>query len=114
MKVSFEFYRGDTYERTFALLWSKEITNVYFTVKQTSDNKRPIIQKKLGDGINLVDVTEDGNVYLLTIDSEDTEKLLSNNAYNFDIEVLSNNLRQTPIVGTINLKEDYTRRKDEK
>ena len=51
---------------------------------------------------------------MLTIDSEDTEKLLPNTAYNFDIEVLSNNLRQTPIVGTLTLKEDYTRRKDEK
>ena len=113
METTFEFYRGDTYERNFALLWSKEITDVYFTVKQTSDDKKPVIQKKLGDGINLVDITEDGNLYLLTIASEDTEQLSPNKNYFFDIEVLSNNIRQTPIVGTLKLKEDYTRKNDE-
>lgn len=113
METTFEFYRGDTYTRNFALLWSREITDVFFTVKQTSDDKKPLIHKKLGDGINLMDVTEDGNVYLLTIDAKDTENLLPNTTYYFDIAVLSEHIKQTPIIGTIKLKEDYTRKKDE-
>lgn len=113
METTFEFYRGDTYTRNFSLLWSKKITDVFFTVKKTSDDKKSLIHKRLGDGINLMDITDDGNVYLLTIEAEDTENMAVNTDYYFDIEVLSNNIKQTPIIGVLTLKEDYTRRKDE-
>lgn len=113
MEVAFEFFRGDTYERNFSIQWSKEITEIYFTLKSSSDDKKPLIQKKLGNGINLMDVTEEGNIYLLTIDAEDTETLSPNTTYYFDIAVLSNNIKKTPIIGTLTLKEDYTRKKDE-
>ena len=33
MEVAFEFFRGDTYERNFVIQWSKEITEIFFTLK---------------------------------------------------------------------------------
>ena len=107
-----EFYRGDTFQQHFTILWNQPITEIYFTVKQTSDDKNPLIRKKLNDGINLMDKTDEGDVYLLTIDSKDTETLKVG-TYNYDFEVLSNNLKQTAYTGTLTLKEDITRKRDE-
>ena len=113
IETKFEFFRGDTYVRNFAIFWDKKITNVFFTLKNTSEDKNAIIHKKLNEGINLMDINEDGNIYLLTIDADDTEYLTSNTNYYFDIVVLSENIKQTAIVGTLTLKENYTRKKDE-
>lgn len=107
-----EFYRGDTFQQHFTVSWNNPITGIYFTVKQTSDDKIPLIKKKLNEGINLVDKTDDGEVYLLTIDSEDTEHLKAG-SYNYDFEILSGNLKQTPQTGTLTLREDVTRKRDE-
>lgn len=109
-----EFYRGDTFQKHFTVSWNLPITGIYFTVKQTSDDKNPLIRKKLNDGIVLVDKADDGDIYLLTIDAEDTENMKTGN-YSYDFEFISNKFKLTPpeSVGTITLKEDITRKRDE-
>ena len=109
-EATYEFYRGDTYVRHFRI--NEEVDQVYFTVKNDSSEKHPIIKKKIGDGIYLVDKGEDGYLYSLTITSNDTDKL-SIGDYNFDFEIVKGNIRLTPMVGTISLSEDYTRKRDE-
>lgn len=113
MSDNFEFFRGDTYVRHFNVSWpNMDITQIYFTVKNNSDEKHALIKKKIGDGIYLVDENEGIKKYSLTINSEDTENL-SIGDYYFDFEVVSNNIRKTPMTGTITLKEDFTRKRDE-
>lgn len=107
-----EFYRGDTFQQHFTISWNQPITEIYFTVKQTADDKNPLIKKKLNEGINLVDETEEGQVYLLTLDAEDTENLKVG-SYVYDFEVLSEKLKQTPTTGTLTLNADITRKRDE-
>ena len=107
-----EFYRGDTFQQHFTVSWNNPITEIYFTVKQTSDDKIPLIRKKLTDGINLMDKTNDGEIYLLTINADDTEKMKVG-SYSYDFEVLSGELKQTAYTGTLTLKEDITRKRDE-
>lgn len=107
-----EFYRGDTFQQHFTVSWNQPITEIYFTVKQTAEDKKALIKKKLNDGINLVDKTDDGEVYLLTIDAEDTENLKVG-SYVYDFEILSGKLKQTPTTGTLTLTEDVTRKRDE-
>lgn len=107
---TFEFYRGDTYVRHFRI--NEEVDEVYFTVKNNSDEKHPIIRKKIGDGIYLMEHSDEGYLYSLTITSDDTDKL-SVGSYNFDFEIIKGNVRLTPMVGTMTLSEDYTRKRDE-
>lgn len=107
-----EFYRGDTFQQHFTVSWNNPITEIYFTVKQTSDDKIPLIRKKLTDGINLIDKTDDEEVYLLTINADDTEKMKVG-SYSYDFEVLSGELKQTAYTGILTLKEDITRKRDE-
>ncbi len=109
---NFEFYRGDTYVRHIIISWSRPIDQIYFTVKNDSNEKHPLIKKKIGDGIYLVDKNDNESTYMITISSEDTDNLAVG-SYNFDFEVVSGNIRLTPMVGTITLSEDYTRRRDE-
>lgn len=112
MDTTFEFYRGDTFQQHFTVSWNQSITEIYFTVKQTAEDKKALIKKKLNDGINLVDKTDDGEVYLLTINAEDTENLKTG-SYVYDFEILSGKLKQTPITGILTLTEDVTRKRDE-
>ena len=57
--VLFEFYRGDTYQRDFTVTgWSLPISKVFFTVKEDIEKKNHVLQKTLGNGIELVDITQ--------------------------------------------------------
>ena len=88
--VIFEFYRGDTYTRDFTVTgWSLPISNAYFTVKESVDHKRACIQKTLNNGIEVVDVTEEGTTFNLKINATDTDNLKADFDYVFDIEIHS-------------------------
>ena len=58
--VLFEFYRGDTYSRDFTIEgYTSPIDKVFFTVKENVEDKKPVLQKTLGNGITLVDEDEE-------------------------------------------------------
>ena len=111
----FEFYRGDTYSRNFSISgWNKEITKVYFTVKENTENKQYVLQKRYGEGIFLLEENNDRITYNITIDSTDTDDLKTNFDYVFDIEIHSPGttsipIKMTIITGTFKLKASATR-----
>lgn len=113
--ILFEFYRGDTYTRDFILTgWSLPISKVYFTVKEKVEDKNAVLQKKLGEGITLVDETEEGKTFNLNICCNDTDDLKAEYEYVFDIEIHSTGedgavIKRTIITGTMRLKPSSTR-----
>ena len=78
--VIFEFYRGDTYTRDFTISgYESSIDNVYFTVKESEQDKFSVISKKLNDGITVVDKDENSTTFNLLIKSIDTNNLKTTN-----------------------------------
>lgn len=112
--IIFEFYKGRTYTRDFTITgWSRQINQIYFTVKSAIDDKVYTIQKKIGKGITLVDEgqREDGNVfhvYNILIEAMDTDALQINKKYIFDIAIVSDNIKQTVLTGVLRLKGTAT------
>ena len=111
--VIFEFYRGDTYTRDFTISgYESPIDNVYFTVKESEQDKFSVISKKLNDGITVVDKDENSTTFNLLIKSIDTNNLKTNYHYVFDIEIITNtadgDIRKTIMKGTITLKANVT------
>ena len=119
--VIFEFYIGDTYTRDLEISgYSAEITQIYFTVKKSNKDKHSVLQKKLNDGISLVDIQYDGEgnilsrTYNLLIDSDDTEDLQPDFDYSFDFEIVSpNNIKKTIITGIFRVTNTSTRKFNE-
>lgn len=113
--VLFEFYRGDTYTRDFTLTgWSLSVDKVYFTVKEKVQDKNAVLQKTLRNGITLVEETEEGKTFNLTICCTDTDELKTEYEYVFDIEIHSiaedgEVIKKTIITGTMNLLPSSTR-----
>lgn len=112
--IIFEFYKGRTYTRDFTITgWSRQINQIYFTVKSAIDDKVYTIQKKIGKGITLVDEgkNEEGNVfhvYNILIEAMDTDALQINKKYIFDIAIVSDNIKQTVLTGVLRLKGTAT------
>lgn len=111
--IIFEFYRGDTYTRDFCISgYKSSIDNVYFTVKESEQNKFAVISKKLNEGITVVDKDEDSTTYNLLIKCTDTNDLKVNFPYVFDVEIITNtadgDIRKTIMKGTITLKANVT------
>lgn len=114
-KQRFEFYRGDTYTRDFDIEgWSLPITKMYFTVKDNAENKKPLLQKTLNNGLTLVDENEGIRTYNLTICCIDTDNMKAGVDYDFDIEIHSPGaendvIKQTIITGKIKVKASSTK-----
>lgn len=108
--VVFEFYRGDTYERDFKISnLKRDITKVYFTVKEAEENKNFCLQKTLDNGIALIDEDETSKTFNLTIEATDTDCMKANTSYFFDIEIHCGSIKKTIITGTMILKPSCTR-----
>ncbi len=113
--VLFEFYRGDTYTRDFTLIgWGLSVDKAYFTVKEKVSDKNAVLQKTLGNGITLVDETEEGKTFNLNICCTDTDNMKTEYEYVFDIEIHSTLeggevIKKTIITGTLNLLPSSTR-----
>ena len=108
--VVFEFYRGDTYERDFKISnLKREITKVYFTVKETEECKNACLQKSLNNGIVVVDEDETSKTFNLLINATDTDNMKVNTAYSFDIEIHCGDIKKTIVTGTLMLKPSCTR-----
>lgn len=118
----FEFRKGDTYSRDFTITdYDLEISKVFFTVKNNSSDKRYVLQKSLiteggittSNGITLVSDEEGVKTYNILINATDTDNMKVDYDYFFDIELVSpgvgtDEIKQTPILGTFRLKEVAT------
>ena len=107
--MDFEFPRGDTKRFKFQLKDSEgnilvlsNTDQLYFTVKDNPRSTTPLIQKKIGSGI----VYNDG-YYYVTISPLDTDAL-DYRTYGYDIELKSDGLVKTLLIGSITLTEEYT------
>ena len=106
--IEWTWFRGDTCEKMINISgWNKEITQMYFTMKKEDKDKDIVLQKKLGNGIVKIS-NEETESYLLTIDATDTDELLTDYGYVFDIEIVSNSVKRTIVKGTITLTTDIT------
>ena len=108
LETEFNFIRGNTYSRNFTINnYSKKIDDFSKT-----DNK-PVISKKFGRGIAIVEETENSKTFNLTIDSKDTDYLKSDSPYYFDFKIVTltdaEPVKTTIITGTMTLEEDVTR-----
>lgn len=113
-KVDIDLYKGQTYQRNFVISgFSLDITQLYFTVKESTDSKVVSLQKKLGDGITLMDNSNGTYTYLLEINSDDTENLKSDFEYGYDITLKSGSIKEPIVMGKFIVNPVYTRKRDE-
>ena len=112
--AKFVFRKGDTYSRDFTITdYEFDIDKVFFTIKNNSSDKRPVLQKRLNDGITLVSDEDGVKTYNILINATDTDNMKVDYDYFFDIELLTtiaggSDIKQTPILGTLTLKEIAT------
>lgn len=108
--VIFSFYRGDTYTRNIVIKGlGRKITKIYFTAKKDVANKNACLQKKLNDGITIVEENEDGVTINILINATDTDCLDVNKDYAFDIEIHCGDFKKTIVTGALRLKPSSTR-----
>lgn len=106
--IEWTWFRGDTCEKMINISgWDKEITQMYFTMKKEEKDKDIVLQKKLGNGITKV-TNDEIESYLLVINATDTDGLLTDYGYVFDIEIVSGSIKRTIVKGTITLTTDIT------
>ena len=112
--AKFSFRKGDTYSRDFTITdYEFDIDKVFFTIKNNSSDKRPVLQKTLNNGITLVSDEDGVKTYNILINATDTDNMKVDYDYFFDIELFTtmvggSDIKQTPIVGTLTLKEIAT------
>ena len=114
IETEFNFVRGTTYSRNFNISgYEEDINDIYFTVKESENDRLPVMTKKLGNGISLLSSEEDIKSYNLLIESDNTEKLKTNKPYYFDIKVISivnqKPIKKVIIRGTMTLITNITR-----
>lgn len=116
--VGFELFIGDTYCRDFVVKnFPEKINEIYFTVKKNNKDKRFELQKRLNNGITLVDEDETSKTYNLLLEPEDTDNLKTETNYEFDIKLISDSnpvIKKTIITGTFVLKDHTTKKYNEK
>ena len=96
--AGYNFKRKDTSGQTI----TTEPDALYFTVKASWNDKRPLIQKKKSDMI----MDNDGTWHF-TIQASDTDNLPYGN-YVYDIEVIDNDAVQTIVKGKYTLTVEST------
>lgn len=113
INLDFSFIRGDTFEKVINITWNKEITEIYFTVKEREKDKEVVLQKKIGNGITKTKQEDNTSSYIIVINATDTDDFETDYDYWCDIEVLSNNIKKTVGIGTLTLTTDITTTADE-
>lgn len=102
------YVRGDTYALTITIQGLKEsdtITGLYFTVKNSSDDTTPVIEKSLGNGIEPM---ETENQFNILVEAGDSKELEVGCPYYYDIKVVVGSIEKTPAKGTFTLQPNYT------
>ena len=118
--VKFIFFIGDTYTRDMVIKkYSATIDEMYFTVKKDNKDRDFVLQKTLNDGITLTDVKYEGlkiieRTYNLLIQPSDTDNLIPNKEYSFDIEIITtaqdnSQIKKTIVTGTLVLTDATTK-----
>lgn len=102
MKKNISIIRGDTYSFNFII--EELLDNAYFSCKKTTY----LFQKSLGDGISLVEETEEGKVYVVRVAPEDTHDIAKGNYY-YDLQLEKNGDVFTPLIGRFKITDDITR-----
>lgn len=113
--VDFKYVHGDTYNVFFSLpkLKYSSIDQIYYTVK-TDQNAKPLVQKKLDNGITLLSEDEERYHYILSLNCTCTDNLKINTKYLHDIEVVLGDTKKTVLKGTLMLEEEATTTKCER
>lgn len=107
--LEWTWFRGDTCEKLINIYgWNKDIDQVYFTIKKEDKDKDIVLQKTIGNGITKTEEDEEKKTYLLVINATDTDDLLTDYGYVFDIEIVSGYVKRTIVKGTITLTSDIT------
>lgn len=93
---------------------SVELTNypmkfdkAWYTIKRNVDDKDFVVQKKLGEGIELQDRNDSRFIYTVALYPEDTENL-EPGMYSYDIRVQINDSKFTVMWGNINILPSVT------
>ncbi len=110
---NFEFYRGDTYIRNIVLEnVHVPIDEIYLTIR-SNDKAKVLIQKKIGDGLEVVSKNDTTYRILLTIEATDTDDMQADYEYFYDLELISGRKKRTILEGIVVLATDYTRTRNE-
>ena len=109
IKENFKYIRGDTYVRYFSInkLEYSPITQIFYTVKQDQD-KKPLVLKTLGNGIDLLSEDDEKYHYMLTLNCTCTDKLKAQTTYMHDIQVISGDVKKTLMKGELYLEKEVT------
>lgn len=101
--------RGDTYSIGFkAEGLDQELDNVYFTCRDNlTDESNVLFQKKLEDGITLVEQQEDIYSYNVRVAPEDTRDIQSG-IYYYDLQININEDIFTIMRGKFIIEQDCT------
>lgn len=110
-RENFSFVRGDTFAQNITIKnCLEEITEIYFTVKASYEEKMPVIQKTLtGGGITFLEDTKDGKKYNVLINATDTDTMKVDTDYVYDMQIVSDTTKITVLKGTITLEADVTK-----
>ena len=110
------FHRGDTanfhFHREFAdgTVITERADRIYFTVKERGKEAQPnfVLQKKNEDF-----TFEENGEYHFTITPTDTNGLVFEKVYSYDIEVIDGGVKTTIASGDFVLKKEVTTQADE-
>lgn len=108
--MDIEMIRGDTQAIKFQIkdnngnvLKMDDSDELLFTIKKNYNTKNFILQKKLSES----DITYKDGYYFITLDHEDTASC-KYGTYVYDIQLMSNGIVATLILGTITLTQEVT------
>ncbi len=108
--MDIEFIRGDTKPLKFQVKDSKgnllkmdSNDELIFTIKKNYNTKNVILQKKLSDG----SIYYKSGYYFITLAHEDTANL-KYGTYVYDIQLMSDEIVSTLVLGTISLTQEVT------
>lgn len=107
-----QYVKGNTYalKMTIQGIQDLEITKIYLTVKENSNQEEPTLQKSLENGITPL---EEPYQYNILIDSSDTEDMETDCPYYYDIKIIVGNMKKTIVKGSFTLEPSYTKASNE-
>ena len=106
--LNLEMTKGDTLSFGVQIVdLGQELETAYFSVKNNFDDTTPIIQKSLGNGIELDHIYEEDYFYKVRVSPIDT-KDLEPKKYYYDFEINVNGDTFTILKGILDVTFDVT------
>lgn len=109
---NFTLPKGDSLNFTITLVDAETAPdNIYLTVKKNSQDKKPILQKYIGNGITRTSDTDKiaYDVYLPYTDTEDLELL----NYSYAIKIIYGSEQNTEVEGKLVITPERTSTEEE-